>query len=82
MEIVFTISFLLLLKCMFPWLQMVFGGVDNIFRPVINGFVLRQHLSVQLILKIMDRNTKLRATSGTMNIHQQISFASLWLSEV
>ena len=33
------------------------------------GFVQYQHSSVQLVLK-MDRNAKLRATSGTMNIHR------------
>ena len=43
------------------------------YRPVIIGYVQCQYSSVQLILKKTDRNTKLRATLGTMNIHRQRS---------
>ena len=39
---------------------------------VIKGVMQYQHSSVQLVLK-MDRNAKLRTTSGTTNIHQESS---------
>ena len=38
---------------------------------MIIGFVQYQHSSVQLVLKKMDRYTKLRTTSGTTDNHQQ-----------
>ena len=43
---------------------------DN-YRPMVISFVQCQH--VQLFLKKIDTNTKLRATSGAMNINQQSS---------
>ena len=51
----------------------MYGNCEDSYRPVIIGFVQYQHSSVQLVLKKMDRHTKLRTTSGTMNIHQQSS---------
>ena len=49
----------------------MYSNCEDNYRPVIICFVQCQHSSVQFVPKKMDRYTKLRATSRTMNIHQQ-----------